>query len=299
MEDAGYETARLRGVDVFATAVTMLRQRGLSVVEICERPLPSPLPPLPARAPTDTEHGTSEAAVLACLGPSIRPRTEAELARGHDGQPARGPDGQPARGPEGQPVRAAPAAPAAPSAPAATTIQPVVRARFSSALPPPEGTSAAVHALRGEAGPGDETWVFTLQQPKITVKALRTVREAADTLLEAIPEASRPPRVSVVVLSRNKISQVSTVEFAGTPYRLERFLFSELTYNLTSHFLVPPHRLCSPEEVAVLKRRFPKLALQARDDPVSRFHGLLPGDVILYNRTRAGVLGGPYWREVM
>lgn len=265
MEDAGYETARLRGVDVFATAVTMLRQRGLSVVEICERTLPSPLPPLPARAPTDTEHGTSEAAVLACLAPSGIPRAAA---------------GETARDAEGR-------------------LAPVVRARFSAAAPPPEGTSAAVHALRGEAGPGDETWVFTLQQPKITVKALRTVREAADALFGATPEDSRPPRVSVVVLSRNKISQVSTVEFAGTPYRLERFLFSELTYNLTSHFLVPPHRLCPPEEVAALKRRFPKLAFQARDDPVSRFHGLLPGDVILYNRTRAGVLGGPYWREVV
>jgi len=73
MEDAGYETAKIKGADALATTVTMLRQRGLVVVEIAERVLPSPLLPLPARAPTDTEHGTSEAAVVACLSrsPSI------------------------------------------------------------------------------------------------------------------------------------------------------------------------------------------------------------------------------------
>jgi DNA-directed RNA polymerase subunit H (RpoH/RPB5) len=140
--------------------------------------------------------------------------------------------------------------------------------------------------------------VFTLHQAKITVKTMRALCEAVDALVADMPEDSRPPRLGVIVLSRNKIRTVAAVDFAGTRYALERFVFSELTYNITCHFLVPPHRLCAPDEIATLKKRFPKLALQARDDPISRFHGLHPGDVILYHRTRAGALGGPYWREI-
>lgn len=260
MEDTGYETARLRGADALATAATMLRQRGMVVFEICELSLSPPLLPLPARAPTDAEHAASESAVISCL------------------------------------ARPAPAAAAAPAA--APALFPVMRARFSAEAPPHEGTSGCTHALRALAGPGVEVWVFTLQQAKIRIKALRAVRVATDARLSAMPAAARPPRVGIIILSRDKIRTVAAVEFATSDYRLERFLFSELTYNVTRHFLVPPHRLCTPDEVASLKRRFPKLALQSRDDPISRFHGLLPGDVLLYQRTRAGVLGGPYWREV-
>jgi hypothetical protein len=271
MEDTGYETARLRGADALATAATMLRQRGLTVFEICERALAAPLRPLPARAPTEAEHAASEAAVLAAAAAAAA----AGIAP-HGAQPA-----------------------AATSA-ACPALAPVICARFEAEAAPPEGTAAATHRLRGLATPGDETWVFSLQQPKIGIKTVRAVRDAAEARLSALEPSRRPARLGVVVLSRDKIKDrtVATLLEDGTIHRLERFLFSELTYNVTRHFLVPPHRLCAPDEVAALRRTFPKLALQSRDDAITRFHGLLSGDVVLYNRTRAGVLGGPYWREV-
>jgi len=277
MEDAGYETARLRGADALANAVTMLRQRGLTVFEICDTPPSRPLLPLPARAPTDAEHAASESAVLASLSGSFAApgaattTTAAATTATHSLRPA----------------------------PPSQAPSPVIRARFCAENPPLEGTTGATHALRELAGPRDEAWVFTLPQPKISIKSLRAVREAVDARLSATPEAEHPPRLTVILLTRDKIRNVATQEFSATGYLLERFLFSELTYNVTRHFLVPPHRLCTPEEIAKLKRRFPKLALQARDDAISRFHGLVSGDVIIYQRTRVGVLGGPYWREVV
>lgn len=265
MEDTGYETARLRGADALANAVTMLRQRGMVVFEVCGRAPDIPLLPLPPRAPADAEHAASESVVLSSLT-----------------QPPQQPAPQ-------QPHQEA----------AAPPLAPVIRARYCAEAPPAEGTAGATHALRGLAGPGDEVWVFTLQQPKISIKAVRAVREAVDARVAATAAALRPPRLGVVLLTRDKIRAAAALEFTSTPYRMERFLFSELTYNVTRHFLVPPHRLCTPADVAALRRTFPKLALQSRDDPVSRFHGLVPGDVVLYRRTRVGVLGGPYWREVL
>lgn len=156
----------------------------------------------------------------------------------------------------------------------------------------PEHTAERLHLQRGLARDGDRTAVFLLPTGKIRIKQMRLVRDAI---------ADDPP-ARVIVASREKIPPTSEVAFqeldVARPPIIERFLLRELSYNLTRHYLVPSHRLCSPDEVAALRRAFPKLALQSREDAVTRFYGLLPGDVIVYHRRRAVGLGGDYYREV-
>lgn len=282
MEDVGYETARLVGSDVLSTVCTMLRQRGLVVTEIYGTdvsarglgPIAAGAPP-PAPATQLSSRVTAECAATATAPSIVVPVMRARVGGGG------GPGGSEGEG-------------SCEGAPAASLAR---GAEALSLPPPPAHTAAAVHQERGLLRAGDETWVFSLPNGKVSIKPLRLIRGAVD---EAIAGGACE-NLTLVIISRDKIGTVAAHEFASSPYKytVQRFLFSELSYNVTTHFLVPHHRMCDAAEIAALKKRFPKLALQGREDAISRFHGLLPGDVVLYNRVRANVLGGPYWREVI
>jgi DNA-directed RNA polymerase subunit H (RpoH/RPB5) len=255
-EDVGYETARIKGVDVLGQVAVMLRQRGLrihSVGGVAVREDDVHAQPIPS-VPTDAEQAGAEAWLQRCLcAPGVRITTSAPW------QPA-----------------------------------------LVAVVPPdaPAGSAAQVHVERGLESVGDETWVFlVVAENKVRIKHLRAVQQ---TYAEA--EGRECPR-RVLVVSREKIQPASVKALHGgseaRPVIAERFLLGELSYNVTRHFLVPRHRICTPDEVARLRRKYGKMALQSRDDVITRFYGLLPGDVIVYHRQRLGSFGGDYFREVV
>jgi DNA-directed RNA polymerase subunit H (RpoH/RPB5) len=255
-EDVGYETARIRGVDVLGQVAMMLRQRGLRIESIGgvavdeEEPRAQPM----GGVPDEREQSATELWVQRCLSrPGVRITT------------------------------------ASPWQPALVAVLPAS---------PPVGTAAHVHIARGLEQPGDRTWVFlVVADTKVRIKHLRAVQQT----YEDLPPAACPRRV--LIISREKIQPASVKALNGgsedRPVIPERFLLGELSYNVTRHALVPRHRVCSVEEVAALHRRYGKMALQSRDDAISRIHGLLPGDVVVYHRQRLGSMGGDYYREVV
>lgn len=251
-EDVGYETARIKGVDVLGQVSVMLRQRGCRIESIGGLPVEGDFAAPLAEVPTEQVQNDSEAWVQRMLArPGVRVST-------------------------------------------CSPWQPVLVAAVPDS--PPAGTAAHTHLLRGSSRPGELTWVFLLSMDKVRVKHLRSVHDS----YAALP-AERLPR-RVLVISREKIHPTSAVALRGKdkdlPLIPERFLLSELSHNVTRHFLVPRHRLCAPDEVARLKKQFPKLALQSREDMISRYHGMVAGDVIIYHRQRLGSFGGEYFREV-
>jgi DNA-directed RNA polymerase subunit H (RpoH/RPB5) len=253
-EDVGYETARIRGVDVLWQVAIMLRQRGCRVCTVAGLDVRS-----------DPE---------ACVGPLAGVPDEATCTEAEAWM---------------QRVLTRPGARIASTAP----WHPVLVAEVCGSAP--EGTAARVHQQRSLEAAGDRTCVYLIPADKVRVKQLRAVQES-------LARQRDPPPKRVIIASREKIAPAAllTLRAEGSEGIIsERFLLRELSYNPTRHFLVPPHRVCSPDEVATLRRRFPKLALQSRDDMISRFHGLLPGDVVIYRRQRLGSYGGDYYREVV
>lgn len=253
-EDVGYETARIRGVDVLGQVAIMLRQRGCRVVSV---------------AGLDVR-GDAEG----CVGPLAGVPTDAQCAEAEAWM---------------QRALTRPGARISTAAP----WQPALVAEVDGSAP--AGTAARVHIERGLEAPGDRTCVYLIPADKVGVKQLRAVQES-------LAEQRAPAPKRVLIASREKIAPAAllTLRAEGSEGVLaEWFLLSELAYNATRHVIVPRHRVCSPAEVAALRRRFPKLALQARDDMISRFHGLLPGDVVVYRRQRLGSYGRDYYREVM
>jgi DNA-directed RNA polymerase subunit H (RpoH/RPB5) len=248
MEDNGYETARLKGVDVLGNVCIMLRQRGLKIVSVMGTPPSSSSTPLTG-IPSAQDHSESEAMVVRCSTRTV-----------------------------GAPAGAGPL----------PGSMPIIRAEVVADAPP--GTSAALHLERGVRSVGDQVWVYMLTSGKVGIKQVRALRDSWQQ--EPMPKI-------VVILSREKMSSQAADFVNKDGVALEKFLFSEISYNITRHFLVPKHWLLSVQETADLKKKYQKLALQARDDVISRYHGLCSGDVVAYHRVRLGSLGGIYYREVI
>lgn len=249
MEDVGYETAKIKGVDVVGNMVTMLRQRGMKVVELYG--LPVEIMPLTTITATPEDERSSTQSILACL------LTQSDVA---------------------------PPAGLLSSSPTASMV---LKAKFVGG--PCADSSASHHLTSGVFGVGDELWAFMILSGKVGIKQIRTIRNAY---------AHSPPPKKIMLVTREAVTAQAAETIRNDGIHLEKFLLQELSYNITRHFLVPPHRICGGDEISQLKKKYQKLALQSRDDPISRFHGLLPGDVVEYTRSRLGLLGGIYYREV-
>jgi DNA-directed RNA polymerase subunit H (RpoH/RPB5) len=268
MEDNGYETARLKGVDVLGNVCVMLRQRGLRITSIFGQESVA-MDPFPERAlPSAEDHSESERAVVA-----------AAAAAGRRG-------GGVARA--AVVVSQAEAVVVVPAG-SATAAEVIIKASYLAR--PPQGTSSALHVERGIYAAGDELWVFMLGAGKVGIKQVRQIHNA---YIDARPM----PKV-VLILTREKMSSQAGDMIRRDGVHMEKFFLSEISYNITRHFLVPRHWMLSVEESAALKKKYSKLALQSRDDAISKYHGLYPGDVVGYNRVRLGSMGGIYYREVV
>jgi DNA-directed RNA polymerase subunit H (RpoH/RPB5) len=336
MDDVGYETAHIKGADVISQLCTMLRQRGLRVVRVHGRECC--MPPLD-HVPAAEEVVAAEREVVRLMQTGGAARSGASGAGGAaeevpgrptslrswaDGTFGRdSPNGPPsAEADIGLEQRRA-AKVSGGAVTKASGHDPCVVAEEVES--PPAGSASLAHRKRGITVPGEQVWAFFLQGAKVSVKQVRevhavvtersrqsittttatitataaaTTATAAAMPISAESESHLPIVRRVILVARDKVADAS-VEFMRGDVTPERFLLQELTYNLTRHFLVPPHHILDPEtEVAPLRKRYPKLALQSRDDALSRFYGLVPGDVVGYVRQRLGAMGGVYYCEV-
>lgn len=79
-------------------------------------------------------------------------------------------------------------------------------------------------------------------------------------------------------------------------YGLENFMF-----NISKHVFVPKHTLLSPKEVTELKDRLnielKHLPRIKREDPMAKYIGLRPGQVVYINAMSATIGCMPYYRQ--
>lgn len=90
---------------------------------------------------------------------------------------------------------------------------------------------------------------------------------------------------SAMLISRQQLSSKAKDEFSKITIRqLRLFLDEELFYNLTEHYLVPKHRVLSDDEAKDFltsnRLRTNQLPILKWDDPVSKWYGFIPGQIV-------------------
>lgn len=172
---------------------------------------------------------------------------------------------------------------------------------------PPAHSSANAHIDREP--PGSVTVVFVTTEENLCVASLRELVRVA----RGMRAISR-----LILVTPSRLTSVARTEFGKSfSVSTEHFLFDQLMFNVTRHVLVPKHafvplhdRKCEITKIFLsicetLKITskdgevdFDRLPHQSMSDPITRFHGGWPGDVIMYERQAAGQTGSVYFRVV-
>ncbi|EDW32311.1 GL10501 [Drosophila persimilis] len=124
--------------------------------------------------------------------------------------------------------------------------------------------------------PTDQMFVFFPEEPKVGIKDIKRycLRMQEESIYRAI---------IVVQNSITPSARQALVEMAPK-YVLEQFLEAELMFNITENENVPEHVVMTPDEKQELLSRYKLresmlMRIQV-NDPVSRYFGLKPGQVV-------------------
>ena len=127
---------------------------------------------------------------------------------------------------------------------------------------------------------GDACFVYFTQEPKVGVKTMRRVRS----------ECRAAGAARLILVTRDGLTHFAAREQqADDGLAVEIFRKSELSFNVTTHRQVPPHRLLSPQErlrvLATLGCKASALPKLRESDRVARYYGWTAGSVVRIDRT--------------
>ena len=128
-------------------------------------------------------------------------------------------------------------------------------------------------------GKGEPCLVYFTQESKVGVKTLRRVRS----------ECRAAGAARLLLVTREGLTHFAARELlADDGLVVEIFRKAELSFNVTKHRLVPPHRLLSPAErarvLAELGCKAAQLPKLRESDRVARYYGWTSGAVVRIDR---------------
>lgn len=149
------------------------------------------------------------------------------------------------------------------------------------------GTAAWAHVDRDP--PGSVVWVLFSFGSKIRVSY---VRELQQTI-----QSSPDPVGSIILIAQVPLTPRAAQEFRSMGlFQTEYFLASTLSCNVTCHALVSPHSLIAPTNFPYNPADLPLLR---QDDPIAKFLGFRPGDLVSIKRRSFFQQGQQYYRRVV
>jgi|TARA_B110000261_G_scaffold163721_1_gene210559 DNA-directed RNA polymerase subunit H (RpoH/RPB5) len=122
--------------------------------------------------------------------------------------------------------------------------------------------------------------VYRVRDPKVSVKNIKQLKSIIDDYEAAFSCLIVIYKTSISTFAKQFIS--SEVE----DILVQLFSEKELRFNITKHDLVPIHRVLPLNEKATLLSRFKitQLPVILSSDPVCRYYGCLPGNIMEITR---------------
>lgn len=124
--------------------------------------------------------------------------------------------------------------------------------------------------------------------PETPVEKKKIGKETANQIISVM---NSNKYIHVIIISEMDFTPDAKKSFLDLKlYHIEHFLYNQLSYNPTNHFLVPKHRLMSDEESKAFtiknnidRHTLPKISHQ---DPISKYYGAIPGQIFEITRER-------------
>ena len=98
---------------------------------------------------------------------------------------------------------------------------------------------------------------------------------------------------NIIIISQLPLSGEARKAFESLPaLHMEHFLYDDLTYNPTEHYLTPRHEVLSEEAAREYLQRNKMKFTQLREfsiyDPIARYFGVRPGQIVRVHRINLG-----------
>ncbi len=142
----------------------------------------------------------------------------------------------------------------------------------------------------------DPTGKFSLRMffPETPVKGGKKATIGKAMIDRILKHMTENDITKVIIVTETALSPAAAGQLTNFPaWTLEHFMYKELTYNLTKHFLVPKHRLMSLNEITRFLGEndldIENLPIMSFQDPMARYYGAKPGD--LFEIERFDILG--------
>jgi DNA-directed RNA polymerase I, II, and III subunit RPABC1 len=102
-----------------------------------------------------------------------------------------------------------------------------------------------------------------------------------------LSQSKTPIRHYILIIEAPFTPKVRDEIATNYPYlRIEVFMFEEMLFNPTIHYLVPQHEVLTPDEVQELASHIDlsKIPWISVEDPIVRYYGYKVGDVLRIHR---------------
>lgn len=125
--------------------------------------------------------------------------------------------------------------------------------------------------------------------PETPISGGRKTAIGKDSIERILKRMAGDDITKVIIVTETQLSPQAAGQLNNYPaWTLEHFMYKELTYNLTKHFLTPEHRLMSLPEITRFlddnKLDIENLPVMSYQDPISRYYGSKPGDIFEIKR---------------
>jgi len=146
--------------------------------------------------------------------------------------------------------------------------------------------------------PNNQKKVFVKYLILNKIKNITLTKEINELIFNHFSNINNSEYEIIIVIKDKKTDSLQNVidSFISHKYNIQVFWIKNLLYNVLKHDLVPLHRILTPEEYSVVKKKYNiqknGLPIISRNDPVAQYMGMLPGNVC--EITRKSETSGKY-----